>query len=336
MRFCLPILVLSVLLSAAFLPPPGSLARWQDPKKKQETQDPQKKSEPNQDPQKKSEPNEDVISVETNLIVVNVTVTDAIENYVSGLKAEDFKIFEDAKPQKILSVSFDEAPFAAAILLDASGSMGNKLSLARAACGNFLSGIRDGDVVAVYSFSGFKVKTLQDFAETRDVPDAVWDMKANDDTPLYDAIVKASDALSQRPERRRAILVVSDGADTKSKASLDEATRKSTDANALIYAVDLSDRAVFKSERRDNGAEIMKMLATKTGGRFITSPGGAELREAFAGTVEELRRQYTLTYESTNEKLDGKWRAIEVRVGRPGLNIRTRQGYYARKKENRK
>src|SRR5262245_18616261 len=116
MRFCLPILVLSFLLSAAFLPPPGSLARWQDPNKTQETQDPQKKSEPNQDPQKKSEPNEDVISVETNLIVVNVTVTDAIENYVSGLKAEDFKIFEDAKPQKILSVSFDEAPFAAAIL----------------------------------------------------------------------------------------------------------------------------------------------------------------------------------------------------------------------------
>jgi len=322
MRFCLAILLLSVFLSAAFLPPPGARAHWQGPPKPQDPQD----------PQKKTEPKEDVISMETNLIVVNVTVTDAIENYVKGLKAEDFKIFEDAKQQKILSVSFDEAPFAAAILLDASGSMGNKLSLARAACGNFISGIRDGDVVAVFSFSGFKVKMLQDFTESPDVPDAVWDMKAKDETPLYDAIVKAGEALSQRAERRRAILLVSDGADTKSKASLDQAARKTLDANALIYAVDMSDRAVYKSERRDNGAEVMKMLATKTGGRFISAPGGSQLREAFAGAVEELRRQYTLTYESTNEKLDGKWRGIEVRVTRPGLNIRARQGYYARKK----
>jgi Ca-activated chloride channel family protein len=277
-----------------------------------------------------------VISVETNLIVVNVTVTDALENYVSGLKAEDFKILEDGAQQRILGLTIDEAPFAAAILLDASGSMGHKLSLARAACGNFLSGIRDGDMVAVYSFSGFKVKTLQDFSESREAPDAIWDMQARDDTPLYDAIVKAAEALAQREERRRAILVVSDGADTKSKATLDDATRKTLDANALIYAVDMSDRAVFKSDRKDNGAEVLKMLAAKTGGRFIGAPGGSQLRDAFTGTVEELRRQYTLTYESTNEKLDGKWRAIEVRVARLGLNVRARQGYYARKKEDRK
>src|SRR5499426_481690 len=323
MRFCLLIFLSSLFLSGAFVTTPGARSLQQDPQKPQ-------------DPKKKSEPSEEVISMETNLIVVNVTVTDTLESYISGLKAEDFKILEDAKPQRILSLSFDEAPFAAAILLDASGSMGNKLSLARAACGNFLSGLRDGDMVAVYSFSGFKVKTLQDFSESRDAPEAVWDMKARDDTPLYDAIVKSAEALAQRAERRRAIIVVSDGADTKSKASLDEAARKTLDANALIYAVDMSDRAVFKSERKDNGAEVMKMLAAKTGGRFIATPGGGGLREAFAGTVEELRRQYTLTYESTNEKLDGKWRAIEVRVGRTGLNVRARQGYYARKKENRK
>jgi len=317
------VVLAAVLLAAFVLAPPSARAYRQDPQKPQ-------------DPQKKSEPDDEVISMETNLIVVNVTVTDVNDRYVPGLKAEDFRVLESTSQQRILSFSHDEAPFAAVILLDASGSMGNKLSLARAACGNFVSGIRDGDVFAIYSFSGFKVKTLQDFTEARDVPEAVWDMKAKDETPLYDAIVKAADALSNRPERRRAILVVSDGADTKSKASLDDATRKTTDANALIYAVDMSDKAVYKSERRDNGAEVLKMLAAKTGGRFIATPGGAQLREAFANTVEELRRQYTLTYESTNEKLDGKWRAIEIRVAKPGLNIRARQGYYARKKEDRR
>jgi Ca-activated chloride channel family protein len=327
MRLGLVILVSVILLSGAFVATPGARARLQDPPKQQEA-----KRQEAQDPQKKSEPGEDVISMETNLIVVNVTVTDALEKYVSGLKLEDFKILEDTAPQRILELTVEDAPFAAAILLDASGSMGNKLSLARAACGNFLSELRDGDMVAVYSFSGFKVKTLQDFSESREAPEAVWDMNARDETPLYDAIVKAADALAERPERRRAIIVISDGGDTKSKASIDEATRKTMEANALIYAVDMSDRAVFKSDRKDNGAEVMKMLAAKTGGRFIATPGGAQLRDAFAGTVEELRRQYTLTYDSTNEKRDGKWRAIEVRLGQPGLNVRARQGYYARKK----
>jgi len=285
-----------------------------------------------QDQQKKAEPDADVISLETNLIVLNVSVTDPLENYISGLKAEDFKVFEDKAQQKIVSFSFEETPFAVVILLDASGSMGKKLTLARAACGNFVERIRDGDVFSIYSFSGFKVKTLQDFTEVRDVPDAVWDLRADGETPLYDGIVKAAEALSKRPERRRAILVVSDGVDTKSGASLNDAVRKVTDAQASVYAIDLSDAAVYKAAPRDNGPEVMKMMAVKTGGRFFGAPGGSALREAFTSTVEELRRQYTITYESANDKFDGRWRAIEVRVAKPNLNLRTRQGYYARKK----
>lgn len=285
-----------------------------------------------QDQQKKAEPADDVISLETNLVMLNVSVTDPLENYISGLKAEDFKVFEDKAPQKIVSFGFEETPFAVVILLDASGSMGRKLTLARAACGNFVDRIRDGDVFSIYSFSGFKVKTLQDFTEVRDVPDAVWDLRPDGETPLYDGIVKAAEALSKRPELRRAILVVSDGVDTKSGASLDDAVRKVTDAQAAIYTIDLSDTAVYKVAPRDNGSEMMKMLAAKTGGRFFRTPGGSELRDAFTSTVEELRRQYTITYESANDKFDGRWRAIEVRVAKPNLNIRARQGYYAKKK----
>jgi Ca-activated chloride channel family protein len=292
-------------------------------------QDPQKKPEPPGQPG----PEDEVISLETNLVVANVTVTDGSGNYVSGLKAQDFTLLENNARQRILSFSYEETPFAAVILLDVSGSIENKLSLARAACGNFVERIRDGDVFAIYSFSGVKVKTLQDFTEVRDLPDSIWDLRADGETPLYDGIVKASDALSKRPERRRAIILISDGADTKSRASLDEATRRAVGAQVSLYAVDLSDKAVFGTMSRDNGAEIMKTLATKTGGKFFGAPGGAKLREALSNTVEELRNQYTLTYESANEKLDGKWRAIEVRIAKPGLNIRTRQGYYAQKKK---
>jgi VWFA-related protein len=288
-----------------------------------------------QDPQKKPDPpeqKEEVISLDTNLVVLNVTVTDGAENYVSGLKSEDFKVFEDGVQQKISSFGYDETPFAAAILLDASGSMGHKMSLARAACGNFVERIRDGDVFALYSFSGFKVKTLQDFTEVRDVPDAVWDLRPDGETPLYDGIAKAAEGLSSRPERRRAIILVSDGVDTRSGTTLDAAMRKVLDGHISVYTVNLSDAAVYRVAPRDNGAEVMKQMATKTGGKFFPTPGGHQLRDAFTSTVEELRRQYTITYESTNDKADGKWRGIEVRVAKPYLSIRTRQGYFARRK----
>lgn len=288
-----------------------------------------------QDPPQNPPPNppagENTISLDTTLVIVNVTVTDAQNRYVPGLRPDDFKIFEDRAPQKILSFSSDEKPFAVVILLDTSGSMENKMSLARAACSQFVDGIRTGDTFAIYSFGGTKVRMLQDFTEVRDVPDQIWGLKAEGETPLYDGIVKAAEALVNRPEKRRAMLVVSDGADTKSKATLDQAMRKTLTAQAAIYGVDMTDATVYGAPSRDNGAEAMKAMAERTGGRFFRTPGGGKLRDAFASTVDELRQQYTLTYQSTNERTDGKWRAIEVRVARPQLNIRTRQGYYALK-----
>ncbi|MBK8316802.1 MAG: VWA domain-containing protein [Acidobacteria bacterium] len=294
-----------------------------------------------QEPQKKAcaaGPDDEIISLETNLVVLNVTVTDARagarERYVSGLQAEDFNVFEDNARQKIESFGFEETPFASAILLDTSASMERKLSLERAACANFVEGIREGDCFAIFSFGNAKVRKLQDFTEIRDIPDAVWDMRADGNTPLYDAIAQASEALAGRRERRRAILIVSDGADTQSRVSLDQALRKALAAHVLVYSVDMSDASVYGSAGRDSGAEVLKSLAVKTGARFFKSPGGSQLREAFSSTVEELRHQYTITYESTNDRQDGKWRAVSVKVKDPLLNLRTRQGYYARKKKD--
>lgn len=284
---------------------------------------------PKQDP-KKQETGE-VMKFETNLVVLNVTITDGGERHIPGLKQDDFKIFEDKAPQKIIDFNATESPFSVAILLDTSLSMEKKLTLARSACAKFVEGLREGDNFAIYSFGGFKVKLQQEFTEIRDVPDSVWDLRVDGETPLYDAITTAAEALAQRPERRRAILVVSDGADTKSKATLDQALKKTLDAQASIYAVDLSDAAVYKTQPRDNGADIMKDMAAKTGGKFFAAAGGTKLRDAFQSTIDELRNQYTLTYESTNEKYDGKWRAVEVRVSKPLATVRTRQGYYARK-----
>ena len=286
-----------------------------------------------QDQKKQEDDRQDVISLETNLVVVNVTVTDLADKYVRGLRREHFRLSEDKQAQKILSISFEESPFAAAILLDCSGSMEYKMTLARAACTSFVDGIREGDQFAIYSFAGTQVKQRQPFGEVKDVGDFVWDLRPDGMTPLYDALVKASEDLLAREEKRRAILLVSDGGDSTSRASLDQAIRKAAEANVTIYCVDLSDRGVFRTTPRDNGAEIMKTLAAKTGGRFFSTPGGRDLKDAFVQTVEELRNQYTLTYEPSNEKRDGKWRAIDVQLTKPELKARSRQGYYAPKEK---
>lgn len=294
---------------------------------------PEKQTQTEKKPdQQKPESDQGVIKFDTTVVVLNVTVTDIGERFVRGLKAKDFKILEDQAPQRISSFSVEEMPFAAAILLDTSGSMERKMSIARAACSRFIDGTRLGDVVGIYGFGGTKVTKLQDFTEVKNVDFAVWDTDASGMTPLYDGIVKASEELAKREERRRVILLLSDGADTSSKASYDEALRRTANAEVSVYAVDLSDAALYKTGARDLGAEIMRTLSQKTGGRFFKTPGGSQLGDAFSQTIDELRNQYTITYETTNEKRDGKWRAIQTTVAFPGLSVRTRQGYYAAKK----
>ena len=144
--------------------------------------------------------------------------------------------------------------------------------------------------------------------------------------PIFMSVLKHTE-----PKRRRAIMIVSDGADTKSRATFEDAMRQANAASVTIYSVDLSDNALYKSTPRDNGAEVLKNFAIKTGGRFFQTPGGGKLRDAFTQTVEELRNQYTITYEPSNEKRDGRWRTIEVRINQPKMSVRTRQGYHAAK-----
>ncbi len=302
-------------------------------------QPPAKKKNQNEAPpaQKTEEPEEEqVLRVGTTQIVLNAIVTDGLDHHVAGLKLEQFDLLEDQVPQKIVSFGVEQVPFVAAILLDLSGSMGNKMSLARAACARFADGIRVGDSIGIYSFNKDKVKLMQDFSEVKDIDPIVWDTDPEGETPLYDAIVTASEALGKREEQRRAILLISDGADTKSKATFEQAIRAASLANVMVYAVDMSEAAFGRGPAKDSGSQILKDFSLKTGGRFFPSPGGSQLRDAFVEAVDELRNQYTLVYEPTNDKIDGKWRTIQLTAKSPVYKVRTRQGYYAPKPEKRK
>ncbi len=270
---------------------------------------------------------DDVVRVNTELVVLNATVLDKNGKFVPGLKRTDFQIFEDGAEQKLVGFTTEETPFAAAILLDTSGSMETRLTLGRSAAIRFLDGLREEDVAAIYNFDS-KVEQIQDFSPGRDLPARAFGLRTKLMTALNDAVLRAADDLAKRSEKRRAIVVLSDGGENYSRASSDKALDHALQAGATIYAANMSDTG---PGRDIAGASILKNLADKSGGRYVESPGGQELRDSFAAIAEELGHQYTLVYRPINRARDGKWRAIQIKTQRPGVTIRTRKGYRAPK-----
>ena len=268
---------------------------------------------------------DEVITVESDLVVLNVTATDAGGAYVRGLRKPDFKVFEDGREQEVTNFGEEETPFAVALLLDTSGSMENRVSFARSAAIRFLDGLRPDDAAAVYSFNT-KIERVQDYSNSRDLSPKAFELGAEGYTVLNDAFLRAAQELSKRPEKRRAILVLSDGADTRSSNTAEKALNTALTANATIYTVDMG-QGPGGSPITSSAAGALRNFSSKSGGRYVATPGGQALREAFAEIVEELSNQYTLGYRPSNRARDGRWRAIEVKVARPSVSARTRRGY---------
>lgn len=274
---------------------------------------------------------DDVVRVNTELVVLNVTVTDKAGEYVPGLRLSDFRLYEDGKEipaSMISSFGVHESPFASVVLLDTSGSMETRLSLGRSAAIRFLDGLRPEDVAAVYKFD-YKIEQVQDFSSGRDLAPMAFALKARGMTTLYDAIFEAVNALTARQEARKAIVVLSDGMDTYSKTSSSKALEAAMAIGASIYSVDMSASG---GSRNNQSAAVLKEFAEKSGGRFVATPGGPALRDAFSSIARELGHQYTIAYRPLNQARDGRWRSLEVKLSRENLVVRTRKGYRSPKR----
>lgn len=276
------------------------------------------------------------IKVDSSIVVVNATVSGKKGKQVSGLKKSQFKLFVDGKEREIAAFAAEETPFAVVILLDTSGSMEQRVSLARSAAIQFLGGLRADDMAAVYNFDS-EISMVQDFSNSRDIYEGVFELKADGQTLLNDSVFAASELLANRSEKRKAIVVLSDGADTVSKRSAEKALKAALSAHAVIYTVDMSpsekETQLSQKEKIDRIAnqQVLKNFAQKSGGTFVATPGGAALREAFKNIVAELGKQFTFVFEPDEKMLDGKWHKIEVKIDNPELTVRTREGFNAKK-----
>ena len=277
------------------------------------------------------EPTDQEIAVDSSIVILNALVTNKDGAVIKNLDVGSFELFEDGERQVIDFVEPQSTPFAAVILIDVSGSMENRISLARSAAIRFLDGIRPEDKVSIFSFHR-KVEKLQDFSNSKNLRSRVFDLKARGYTALNDAVYRAALELEERNEKRRAIVVLSDGEDTRSGVSASKALKAAQRAHATIYTVDMSVMSTANTRRRQN-QQVLKKFSSKTGGTFVATPGGVQLRKAFTEIVKDLGVLYTVGYTSTNQRKDGKWRKISLKAAEQGYRVRTREGYYAGKKK---
>jgi Ca-activated chloride channel family protein len=267
------------------------------------------------------------------LVSLNVTVMEGTR-YVTDLSEEELEIFEDGSKQAITIFSRVQQPIALAILLDTSASMEEKLPTAQEAAIGFARRLRREDVIEVIDFDS-QVRVLQTFTnDVSQLEKAIRNTTVNGSTSLYNAIyislkeLKREKATTAEEIRRQAIVVLSDGDDTSSLVEYDEVLDLAKRSETAIYAIGLRQSTPARRDFKE--AEfVLRQLSQETGGRAFFPASISELPKIYDQISEELASQYSIAYASKNTLRNGAWRRIVVRVSRPGLTARTRQGYYA-------
>jgi Ca-activated chloride channel family protein len=302
------------------------------------------------------------------LVNVTATVSDETGRFVSGLQKEDFTIYDDGVRQEVAYFSSDRVPVSLGIILDASGSMtSDKLSTAKAAIDRFIFDLLGKDDELFFmEFANHPRLTQQWTRDRRLISRAADRVSSSGGTALYDAIADALPFASAGENRKKALLVISDGNDSNSNTSVAELRQMIRESEVLVYAlgVDASGRGssggvsppvqlpapvpfpfpiprgrrpAFPQinggiNRNANGervnGEALRQITDDTGGRTEIVRGFANLDAATARIADELTKQYYLGYASSGDK-DGRWHAIRVEVRDRRLTVRARRGYVA-------
>ena len=279
----------------------------------------------------------DVIKMTTDQVIINITVKDPKGKYITGLDKRAFKLMEDGQGQEITDFRNEDAPLAVSVVIDTSGStLASDLSRINKSVLDLANRLDPDDVLAIYTFGEGGAQQIRDFASSvNDLKPLLKQLRGQGDSPMYDAVLRATQDLKKRPERRRVLILISDGADTTSQKTLHEAGRDTFLAGVAIYSIDLvnSKGEAKRSPERQSGATALRQLAEETGGRYITANGGffttsrGQLKKIFTDLIDELHKQYTIAYESSNSRSAGRWRTIRVNLEQSDLNARTRLGY---------
>lgn len=275
------------------------------------------------------------IRVDTNLVLINVTVTDPLNRFVTGLEAEHFKLFEDKSEQRIATFASEDAPLSVGLVFDASGSMGAKLQKARLAAAQFFKTANPDDEFFLVQFND-KPEMVQPFTtNTEEIQNRLTFTNAKGRTALLDGIYMALNHMKKARNTRKAILVLSDGGDNSSRYTESEIKNLVREADVQIYAIGIFEPVSARSRSAEElaGPGLLNEIAEQTGGRHFPVENLNDLPDVAAKIGIELRNQYVIGYVPNNANRDGKYRRVQVKInqprGLPPLRPFWRQGYYA-------
>lgn len=322
------------------------------------------KPQPSQTPSDAGDEEEiETVRVESNLVVVPVSVTDAAAQPVQGLTIKDFRLLEEGREQEITQIGDPEqVPLEIAVLLDVSGSIDARFAFEQQAASRFLKQVlKNGDRATVYAIDKTPRQELK--LDTADNAAAkIMSLgPAKGPTAFYDSVIEAAKYLAANtPENhRRVIVCISDGEDNFSdkvkraigttnesqqavtlqarqnlyNKVLAEVQREVQKAEVAFYSINPSGEALRLNVISKRAEEGMERLAEATGGTSFVPEKEVNFEAVFRQIAAELRSQYLLQYYSSDDSPNGKYLRLKVTVpARPQLRVRSRQGYYAKRK----
>ena len=273
-----------------------------------------------------------LIRTSADLVIVPVTITDELNRPIVGLAENNFQLFENKKPQQIKTFSSEDAPVSIGIVLDTSRSMGNKLDRAREAVQQFCEASNPADEFFLITFNDDPRLATDFTGRPEELENALLTVEAKGRTSLLDAIYMGIRKMKGARYSRRALLILSDGGDNRSRYTEPDVKRAVKEADVLIYSVGTFDRYASTQEEL-LGPDLLKSVSEVTGGNSFTLTNVAELPEVTRSIGSRLRHQYMLTYRPEEAVRDGKWHKISVKLRLPRkwslLRVSARTGYYA-------
>ncbi len=272
------------------------------------------------------------IKVRVELVNVLTTVTDKKNRLVTDLTKDDFRIFEDGKPQDIRFFSREtDLPLRIGILIDASNSIRSRLRFEQDAAIDFLNiAVRPGKDLAFVVAFDLEPQLIQDYTDDMEkLSNAIQGLQAGGVTSLYDAIFfsckeKMLFFPPPEPYLRRVMIIISDGEDNQSVHTREEAVAMAQRAEVTVFTISTN-----RAGAEGRGDKVLHRLAEVTGGRSFFPFEAGDLAADFHEIARELRNQYSLAYVSTNSAHDGTFRSITIQPVDKNLHVRAKDGYFA-------
>jgi Ca-activated chloride channel family protein len=275
------------------------------------------------------------LRVDASLVLIPVQVTTAEGTPVTALTKQNFQLFEDNQEQKITYFVRDDAPVSIGVLFDASGSMHNKMRVCAQAAASFLKTANAEDEFFLVEFSDRPKLTVPFTRDPEEIHERIGHIRPFGRTALLDAIHLALDQMKNARHLRKAIVIISDGGDNRSRNTPGQIKTAMLESDVQVYAMGIFDPGELRRLPREeaNGPELLDELADSTGGRSYPVRNLNELPEISANIGNQLRDEYLLGYVTTNDSRDGKYHQVKLKLAAPleMPNLRTfyRRGYYA-------